>query len=198
MSFLLVRWLGAEPGYQFGFDKARLPKVGFVPYADDGDNFAFGFLDPSQVLRGCHLIPDFRSGCTSELLPHPCAVARQLDGNTNDDWETFYMNIFVDRDMVMHYYGGGISHLDTLEVQDSDGASNDEARSSEGEDEGGSDSEEQSMVSPAVPATAGTSGSDEDSDNEPILEDEDEVSTFGSEESDDAGDDDDDGRYASD
>ncbi|TEB23729.1 hypothetical protein FA13DRAFT_1797775 [Coprinellus micaceus] len=185
MSFLFVRWLGAEPGYRFGFDKARLPKVGFVPYTDNADNFAFGFLDPSQVLRGCHLIPDFQSERTSELLPYPCAVARQIDSNVNDDWETFYVNIFVDRDMVMRYYGGGIGHLNQGETQGGDEAGDEQAGPSEDEDEG--DLEEEPMLSLPAPAVAPTPGSgdedsDDESDDDPIME----------------GDDDDDGRYASD
>jgi len=65
MEVLWVRWLGVEPGYQWGFHKARLPKVGFVPENDEG---TFGFLDPSLVIRGCHLIPSFFDGRTAELL----------------------------------------------------------------------------------------------------------------------------------
>jgi hypothetical protein len=65
MEFLWVRWLGIEPRYRFGFKRARLPKVGFVP---ESDPFAFGFLDPAHVIHGSHLIPDFASGRTSDLL----------------------------------------------------------------------------------------------------------------------------------
>jgi hypothetical protein len=50
MVFLFVRWFGEKPGYWFSFKDARLPKVGFVAHEDKRDNFAFGFLDPSQVL----------------------------------------------------------------------------------------------------------------------------------------------------
>ncbi len=55
------------PDRSFGRHQARLPKIGFLP---DSDEFAFGFLGPSLVLRGCHLIPAFEDGRTTELLTH--------------------------------------------------------------------------------------------------------------------------------
>ena len=66
MEVLWVRWLGIDHAHRWGFKEGHMPKVGFVP---DGVNHApFGFLDPSLVLRGCHLIPAFSDGRTSELL----------------------------------------------------------------------------------------------------------------------------------
>ncbi|KAF8237554.1 hypothetical protein L208DRAFT_1148665, partial [Tricholoma matsutake] len=65
MEFLWVQWFGTEPGYHWGFKSALLPKIGFVP---ESDGNAFGFLDPSLILRGCHLVPCFSDGCTSQLL----------------------------------------------------------------------------------------------------------------------------------
>jgi hypothetical protein len=56
MQFLWVRWFGIEPGHRSGFKVGRLPRIRFVP---DSDDQAFGFLDPSLVIRGCHLIPAF-------------------------------------------------------------------------------------------------------------------------------------------
>lgn len=87
LEFLWVRWFGLEPGYQFGSSKARLPKIGFVPEEDPS---AFGFLDPSLVLRGCHLVPAFSEGRTSRLLKtiNPTA-ARPID--ETDDWVNFYV-----------------------------------------------------------------------------------------------------------
>ena len=89
MEFLWVRWFGIEPNYRSGFKVARLPKVGFVPEEDPD---AFGFLDPSLVLRGCHLVPAFAGGRTSQLLKtvSPTA-ARPLD--ETDDWENYYVTM---------------------------------------------------------------------------------------------------------
>ena len=130
MPFLWVRWFGAEPGYTPSFTHARLPKIGFVQWEEEYDNYAFGFLDPGQVLRGCHLIPAFHLGHTTELLPHDCPIARQVksENSSTQDWTNYYVNMyvhsfhifrqgllltariasFVDRDMVMRHFGGGI------------------------------------------------------------------------------------------
>lgn len=128
LEFLWVRWFGMEPGRQYGCSKARLPRIGFVP---EGDPSAFGFLDPSLVLRGCHLVPAFAEGRTSALLKTigPTA-ARPLD--ETDDWAKFYVIMqvlfhsynahllilllsWVDRDMFMRYLGGGIGHQNQAE-----------------------------------------------------------------------------------
>ena len=89
MEFLWVRWLGIEPGYRSGSRVARLPKVGFVEHTGDD---AFGFLDPDLIIRGSHLIPDFNSGRTRDLMPHDgLTVARPPD--QKDDWTNFYVNM---------------------------------------------------------------------------------------------------------
>ena len=88
MEFLWVRWFGIVPGHKYGFKVARLPKVGFVP---DTDDQAFGFLDPSLVIRGCHLIPAFADGRTSELLTTQNTAAR-LPGEI-DDYVAYYVSM---------------------------------------------------------------------------------------------------------
>jgi hypothetical protein len=91
MEFLWVRWFGIEPGYRSGSRFGRLPKVGFVP---DTDISAFGFLDPSLVLRGCHLVPAFASGRTSALLRTvSLTLARPPD--ETDDWTNYYVIMYV-------------------------------------------------------------------------------------------------------
>lgn len=89
MEFLWVRWYGTEPGYRSGFKAARLPKIGFVP---DTDEYAFGFLDPSLVLRGCHIVPAFAAGRTASLLTlEPGQVTAAHPPGEKDDWENFYV-----------------------------------------------------------------------------------------------------------
>ncbi|RXW12625.1 hypothetical protein EST38_g13228 [Candolleomyces aberdarensis] len=90
-------------------------------WKEEFENYAFGFLDPAQVLRGCHLIPAFHSGQTDKLLPYDCAVARQVkldsaENSSTQDWTNYYVNIFVDRDMVMRHYGGGVGHQANTQV----------------------------------------------------------------------------------
>ncbi|KAF7976664.1 hypothetical protein HWV62_6005 [Athelia sp. TMB] len=105
MEFLWVRWLGIVPGHRYGFKAARLPKFGFVPETSPDP---FGFLDPSLVIRGCHLIPAFNDLRTSDLLSANPSAGRPI-GDT-DDWRAFYVNWFADRDMLMRYVGGGVGH----------------------------------------------------------------------------------------
>ncbi|KJA14397.1 hypothetical protein HYPSUDRAFT_142984 [Hypholoma sublateritium FD-334 SS-4] len=125
MDFLWVRWFGDEPGYRSGFRKARLPKIGFV---ESTDEFAFSFVDPANVIRGCHLIPAFNAGRSTELLPQSCSIARRLNPGDVDDWLNFYVNIFADRDMVMRYYGGGIGHLDNTPPRQGEAARDGQAQ----------------------------------------------------------------------
>ncbi|KAF9470281.1 hypothetical protein BDN70DRAFT_771787, partial [Pholiota conissans] len=106
MEFLWVRWLGIIPGHSFGRRQAKLPKLGFVPETDD---FAFGFLDPTLVIRGCHLMPSFYDGRTSSLLLTEGPTEARKEG-VIDDWENYYVGIFVDRDMYMRFLGMGIGH----------------------------------------------------------------------------------------
>ncbi|KAF5368140.1 hypothetical protein D9615_010190 [Tricholomella constricta] len=106
IEFLWVRWLGVEPGHRFGRRLAKLPKLGFVP---DTDPYAFGFLDPSLVIRGAHIIPTFAGGKTSELL-----VQRSMTLGLSEDWANFYVNIFVDLDMFFRHIGFGIGHLEPM------------------------------------------------------------------------------------
>lgn len=91
VEFLWVRWLGVVPEHSFGRHKATLPKIGFVP---DSDEYAFGFLDPSLVLRGCHLLPSFADGRTTELLniEEGCPTDARPSGEVND-WANFYVGM---------------------------------------------------------------------------------------------------------
>jgi hypothetical protein len=125
MEFLWVHWFGVEPNYQTGSRMARLPKIGFVP---DTDESAFGFLDPSLVLRGCHLVPAFAHGRTQDLLRMTSLTAARQPEET-DEWVNYYVIMcalilfnltyfanamrrsWVDWDMFMRYLGGGIGHL---------------------------------------------------------------------------------------
>jgi hypothetical protein len=86
LEFLWVRWFGMVEGNRYGAKYARLPKIGFL---DETDPSAFGFLDPSLVIRGCHLIPAFADGRTQDLLTSKKSLGRPI-GET-DDWAAFYV-----------------------------------------------------------------------------------------------------------
>lgn len=68
VEVLWVRWFGRDPSYRAGWEARRLERIGFVPHASGADDDAFGFLDPNDVVRACHLIPCFAEGKTREYL----------------------------------------------------------------------------------------------------------------------------------
>lgn len=87
MDFLFVRWFGRDPEWVGGPHSLRLDRIGFVPY-DSPD--PFGFVDPANVIRGCHLIPAFALGKTVDLLP-PSFARDSLEG----DWVNYYVMRYV-------------------------------------------------------------------------------------------------------
>ncbi|KIK35492.1 hypothetical protein CY34DRAFT_16981 [Suillus luteus UH-Slu-Lm8-n1] len=95
VEVLYVRWLAPLIDHQSGMSYARLPKVAFV---EDSDRDAFG----------THLIPAFASGRGSSSLRYGRSFTRQ--SGELDDWEAYYIGIFVDRDMFMRYTHHGIGH----------------------------------------------------------------------------------------
>jgi hypothetical protein len=103
MEFLHVRWFGRDPDWLSGPGALRLDRIGYVP---DSDDEAFGFLDPTHVLRACHLIPAFALGKTTALL----GPSKHRDSNEGD-WVNYYVMRYVDRDMMMRYLGTGIGHM---------------------------------------------------------------------------------------
>lgn len=83
MEFLWVRWFGREIGWSSGPRNLKLDRVGFVP---EEYREAFGFLDPSDVVRACHLIPTFKFGKTMHLLGP--SIARD---SPEGDWQSYYV-----------------------------------------------------------------------------------------------------------
>ncbi|KAK0492151.1 hypothetical protein EDD18DRAFT_1311005 [Armillaria luteobubalina] len=89
MYFLWVRWLSDEPGWKSSCKFACLPKIGFVP---DSDDYAFGFLDPSVVIWGVHLLPDFSGSQTTDLLQTNYTTIAWKIGE-EEDWVNYYVNM---------------------------------------------------------------------------------------------------------
>lgn len=127
VEFLHVRWYQYDTTWSNGALARRLERIHPVPYSstDTDAPSAFGFVDPSHVIRACHLIPAFRYGHTTEYLQPSLARDNYLHG----DWKYLYVNryasltsirtnyltvliSFVDRDMFVRYLGCGIGHLD--------------------------------------------------------------------------------------
>ncbi|KAG6376632.1 hypothetical protein JVT61DRAFT_1616 [Boletus reticuloceps] len=67
---------------------------------------AYGFVDPVDMLRGCHLIPAFAKGWM-----RPANTVLFPLSKDSDHWKYYYINKFVDRDMLMRYHWGlGVGH----------------------------------------------------------------------------------------
>lgn len=92
MEFLWIRWFGRDLTTLSGFRARRLPRVGFV---DGEDSSAFGFLDPSLVIRGVHLIPAFHfEKCNQvdiEAMQSILQTART--GDDQSDYRYYYVNM---------------------------------------------------------------------------------------------------------
>jgi hypothetical protein len=59
LDFLWVRWYEVVEPATSGWSKSRLDYVCFPPMNEEDP---FGFVDPKDVLRGCHMIPNFATG----------------------------------------------------------------------------------------------------------------------------------------
>ncbi|KAJ6548395.1 hypothetical protein B0H19DRAFT_952627 [Mycena capillaripes] len=126
MEILWVRWFGRDLSHKAGWKARRPHRVGFIDSASDG---AFGFLDPAQEIRAAHLITAFHYGRTSELLPK--SIARQ-PSEQDQDWNFYYVNCFVDRDMFMRYCDHAVGHKTAPSSQNtSPGKSDDVATTDE-------------------------------------------------------------------
>lgn len=84
MEFLWVWWYDiAEIGLS-GWNNSRLDRLCFPPVAHHD---AFGFVDPSDVLRGSHVIPRFSLG-----LRHNNEGGISYSGKDFEDWWEYYVN----------------------------------------------------------------------------------------------------------
>ncbi|KAF8833950.1 hypothetical protein BDN67DRAFT_985681 [Paxillus ammoniavirescens] len=105
LDFLWVQWF--EPlksPAATGWERSILDKARFIPM--DSTN-TFGFVDPADVLRCCHLMPAFADGRL-----HPDHITMSQLASNADDWKYYYVNGFMDHDMLMCYHWGlGIGHL---------------------------------------------------------------------------------------
>ena len=88
MEILFVRWFGRDMSPTPGWKTKRLHRLAFVP---GNDEQAFGFINPSQVIRAVHLIPAFKWGKVTTLLTKS-VVARGLSDPVHD-WQLYYLSM---------------------------------------------------------------------------------------------------------
>jgi len=91
MDFLFVRWFGRDLDPRPGWKAKRLIRLGFVP---GNDGSAFGFLDPSQVIRAVHLIPAFHWGRVTTKYLQRSPIARGNE-KPDEDWQLYYLAMYV-------------------------------------------------------------------------------------------------------
>lgn len=82
IAFLWVRWFEDVVLPQ---PPSRPPQVRFPPMSGEA---SFGFVDPSAVLRGCHIVPAFAAKRlhTDSISHSPCA-------GDADDWTRYYVGM---------------------------------------------------------------------------------------------------------
>jgi hypothetical protein len=84
MEFLWVRWYENTGVVRNGWEDEMLDCIKFPPMAMD---HSFGFVDPSDVLRGCHVIPRFARGKLGTGGKGLSRCARD-----SEDWVEYYVN----------------------------------------------------------------------------------------------------------
>jgi hypothetical protein len=88
LTLLWVRWMQRASAGLTGPNSQNYSRVSFSPWSAVPGS-TFDFIDPSHVIRACHLIPAFNLGRTFDLL-NP-SIARDPEG----DWSAFYANRYV-------------------------------------------------------------------------------------------------------
>jgi hypothetical protein len=84
LEFLWVRWYELDPKAPAGgWANLTLDRLRFPPMATEN---AFGFIDPADVVRSSHIVPQFAAGkrYVSEGLSR-CA-------RDSGDWKSYYVN----------------------------------------------------------------------------------------------------------
>ena len=82
LDFLWVRWYQCMTS--FSWKDYRLDEVRFPPMAQ---NQSFGFVDPHDVLRACHVIPAFKRGMVRFDDASISRIARDAE-----DWKSYCVN----------------------------------------------------------------------------------------------------------
>ena len=94
IEFLWVRWFEVSD-CPAGWEHNSLDSVSF-PQIASAD--AFGFVDPADVLRCCHIIPTFADGKV-----HPDGVSLSRNARDGNDWKRYYVNRWVLRGLLVHF-----------------------------------------------------------------------------------------------
>ncbi|KAJ3524956.1 hypothetical protein NMY22_g10778 [Coprinellus aureogranulatus] len=98
IDFAWVHWYDFLPSEEeFVLDRVSLKSL--------DSELSTGFIDPSDILRAVHIIPQFSLGRPESPPPRSLCLPEQ------DVWAAYYINRFADRDLFMRYqYGLAVGH----------------------------------------------------------------------------------------
>ena len=82
-DFLWVRWYRVMEAVRTGWTARKLDRVKFPPLVGDD---VFGFVNPSDVLRCCHMMPRFSQGRI-----HSNGKGLSLCARDSSDWAQYYI-----------------------------------------------------------------------------------------------------------
>nr|GAT54655.1 predicted protein [Mycena chlorophos] len=111
ICLLYARRFRLDKTFKGGFKRRRLHRIELVPEMDDD---AYVFLNPDEIIRESHVVPAYAHGALPRVFHE--TIGRKA-GEFND-WKYYYVNFFVDRDMLMRYLGGGVGHSYRVIVPD--------------------------------------------------------------------------------
>ncbi|KAJ3536383.1 hypothetical protein NMY22_g6054 [Coprinellus aureogranulatus] len=104
-DFLWVRW------FDYLTDGPVLNMLDRMSLKPLSNPAALGFLDPADVLRASHIIPRYISGKLSDIAGQEGRIWSKV-ARDKDDWREYYVNCFIDRDMLMRYsWGLAVGHV---------------------------------------------------------------------------------------
>lgn len=84
MEFLWVRWYNQQESSQNAWSLRKLDQIQFPSMTEED---AFGFIDPSDVVRSCHIIPAFAKGKL-----HADGIGLSFCAEDSSDWAAYYVN----------------------------------------------------------------------------------------------------------
>lgn len=86
-DFLWVRWYEVTDPGSLGWTTGTLDMIRFPPMHQDS---SFGFVDPKDVLRACHVLPVFAKGKRNETQVDISRCARD-----HNDYKSYYIGRWV-------------------------------------------------------------------------------------------------------
>jgi len=88
-DFLWVRWFEVVNPASSGWEASKLDSVRFPPLCEEA---SLGFVDPKDVLRGCHIIPAFAKG-----RRHRNGVGVSRCAKDGNDYTLYYVGRYANQ-----------------------------------------------------------------------------------------------------